>query len=104
MCGAFLPESLMYFCFGEPMHFCSGVDTTTICRGELLTHHQAGGGGHGDPFTRSPEAVARDVWNGKVTAGAARTHYGVAVDESGAMNIAETEQLRLRRNRQIERE
>jgi len=25
--GAFLPASLMYFCSGWPMHFCSGVDT-----------------------------------------------------------------------------
>jgi hypothetical protein len=25
--GAFSPASLMYFCSGEPMHFCSGVDT-----------------------------------------------------------------------------
>ena len=25
--GAFLPASLMYFCSGQPMHFCSGVDT-----------------------------------------------------------------------------
>ena len=24
--AAFLPASLMYFCSGEPMHFCSGVD------------------------------------------------------------------------------
>ena len=24
--GAFLPASLMYFCSGQPMHFCSGVD------------------------------------------------------------------------------
>ena len=28
--GAFLPASLMYFCSGKPMHFCSGVDS---CRG-----------------------------------------------------------------------
>jgi hypothetical protein len=34
--------------------------------GELLMHHQAGGG-HGDPFTREPDSVARDVWNGKAT-------------------------------------
>ena len=26
--GAFLPASLMYFCSGQPMHFCSGVDTS----------------------------------------------------------------------------
>jgi len=24
--GAFLPASLMYFCSGQPMHFCCGVD------------------------------------------------------------------------------
>ena len=27
--GAFLPLSLMYFLSGEPMHYLSGVDTTT---------------------------------------------------------------------------
>ena len=25
--GAFLPASLMYFCSGQPMHFCCGVDS-----------------------------------------------------------------------------
>ena len=24
--GAFLLGSLMYFCSGQPMHYCSGVD------------------------------------------------------------------------------
>ena len=24
--GAFLPASLMYFCSGQPMHFCPGID------------------------------------------------------------------------------
>ena len=36
--GAFLPASLMYFCSGEPMHFCSGVDT----EGRRLTRGSAG--------------------------------------------------------------
>ena len=74
----------------------------TMRYGELLTHHQAGGGGHGDPFTRAPESVARDVWNGKVTAAAAQAHYGVAVDAGGAVDAAKTEQLRLRRSGQSE--
>jgi hypothetical protein len=26
--GAFLLASLMYFCSGQPMHYCSGVDST----------------------------------------------------------------------------
>jgi N-methylhydantoinase B len=89
---------------GDDVRAIPGKVTTTIGRGELLTHHQAGGGGHGDPYTRLPEAVARDVWNGKVTAAAARAHYGVAVDESGVVNVAETEQLRVRRRSQVEQE
>ena len=44
-----------------------GKVTMTVRQRRLLTHEQAGGGGHGDPFARAPEAVARDVWNGKVT-------------------------------------
>src|ERR1700683_4309445 len=30
--GAFLPASLMYFCSGQPMHFCCGVDTLARTR------------------------------------------------------------------------
>ena len=75
-----------------------GKVTMTVRSGELLTHHQAGGGGHGDPFTRAPEAVARDVWNGKVTVNAARARYGVEVDASGKVDAAETARLRKRRN------
>jgi N-methylhydantoinase B len=79
---------------GKAMRAIPGKVTTIMRRGELLTHHQAGGGGHGDPFTRAPEAVARDVWNGKVTVAAARAHYGVAVDASGVLDPAETAKLR----------
>jgi N-methylhydantoinase B len=64
-----------------------------------LTHHQAGGGGHGDPFARAPDAVARDVWNGKVTVAAARVRYGVEVDASGKVDAAETARLRRGRSR-----
>jgi N-methylhydantoinase B len=71
-----------------------GKVTTTMRRGDLLIHHQAGGGGHGDPMARAPEAVARDVWNGKVTVAAARSRYGVAVDEHDAVDAAETAELR----------
>jgi N-methylhydantoinase B len=74
-----------------------GKVTMTVRNGELLTHHQAGGGGHGDPFMRAPEAVARDVWNGKVTVAAARVQYGVAVHASGAVDVAETARLRAKR-------
>jgi N-methylhydantoinase B len=71
-----------------------GKVTTTMQRGELLIHHQAGGGGHGDPFARAADAVARDVRNGKVSVAAARTHYGVAVDADGTLDESETVRLR----------
>ena len=84
---------------GNEKHSIPGKVTMTMHRGELLAHHQAGGGGHGDPFTRDPQAVARDVWNEKVTAAKARTQYGVAVDaESGRVDAAETARLRTKRN------
>jgi N-methylhydantoinase B len=72
-----------------------GKVTMTMRRGELLTHHQAGGGGHGDPLLRDPQAVAHDVWNGKVTPEAARSRYGVVMDgTSGVPDAAETARLR----------
>jgi N-methylhydantoinase B len=76
-----------------------GKVTMTVRSGELLTHHQAGGGGHGDPFARAPEAVARDVWNGKVTVNAARARYGVEVDADGKVDAVRTARLRERRSR-----
>jgi N-methylhydantoinase B len=84
---------------GNVMRSLPGKVTTIMRRGEVLTHHQAGGGGHGDPFSRSPEAVGRDVWNGKVTISAARERYGVSVDAAGAVDVAETSLLRSRRER-----
>ncbi|MCW8087414.1 hydantoinase B/oxoprolinase family protein [Sabulicella glaciei] len=74
-----------------------GKVTGTMRRGQLLRHHQAGGGGHGDPRARDPEAVARDVWNGKVSAEAARRDYAVVVDgRTGILDRAETARLRER--------
>jgi N-methylhydantoinase B len=78
---------------GDGRQELPGKVTMTMRRGELLTHHQAGGGGHGDPLAREPEAVRRDVWNGKVSARAARTLYGVATD-GVSIDAAETARLR----------
>ena len=54
--------------------------STAIVEGERIYHRQAGGGGWGDPLERDPEAVARDVRNGKVSIEAAREAYGVALN------------------------
>jgi N-methylhydantoinase B len=67
--------------------------------GDVYVHRTAGGGGWGDPLQRDPDAVARDVANEKVSAGAARELYGVAVLAGGAVDHDGTEALRAgRRN------
>ena len=66
----------------------------SIRRGQRVRIESPGGGGYGPPIERSPEAVAHDVRLGYVSAGRARTAYGVAVDDSGAVDRAGTAELR----------
>jgi N-methylhydantoinase B len=87
---------------GEARRALPGKVTMTMRRGELLLHHQAGGGGHGDPLARDPRAVARDVWNGKVGAQAARDAYGVVVAGPGA-RLDEEATARLRAEMAVNR-
>lgn len=78
---------------GNAREAIPGKVTMRMQRGQLLTHHQAGGGGHGPALARDPAAVALDVWNGKVSVDAARRRYGVVI-ENGAVNSIETARLR----------
>jgi N-methylhydantoinase B len=54
--------------------------TRPIQRGDVFRHDLPGGGGWGDPLTRDPARVLRDVRNGLVSLAAARDDYGVIVD------------------------
>jgi N-methylhydantoinase B len=53
----------------------SKVTDVKIKRGQKVRLETPGGGGFGDPATRDPERVARDVRLGYVTAEAAARHY-----------------------------
>lgn len=66
----------------------------TIPEGDTIIIEMPGGGGHGDPNLRDPEAVASDVALGYVSPEAARAQYGVAVDGSGKLDRDETARLR----------
>jgi N-methylhydantoinase B len=69
--------------------------STQLKLGESIYHRMAGGGGYGDPLTRDPAAVARDVKNEKVSIEAAREQYGVVLNEGTREVEAEaTESLR----------
>lgn len=61
---------------------------------DVIATRHAGGGGLGDPIEREPGKVAADVAEGWVSVGAARAVYGVAVDETGAVDDALTANLR----------
>ncbi len=59
-----------------------------------------GGGGWGDPFSRPPEAVLRDVRDGVLTRAVAERDYGVAVCADGRrVDEAITQALRSRSDR-----
>jgi N-methylhydantoinase B len=53
-----------------------------------------GGGGLGNPRRRPTAAVADDVRQGFISADAARRDYGVAVNDDGTVDEAETTKLR----------
>ncbi|WFE29115.1 hydantoinase B/oxoprolinase family protein [Solwaraspora sp. WMMD791] len=66
---------------------------TPVVPGDRITLLTAGGGGHGDPRRRDPEAVRADVAEGYVSPAAARDVYGVPVpshfSERSAMSTPE---------------
>src|SRR5262249_25649454 len=72
------------------------MDTTTIAPGEIVRFVTPGAGGWGDPFERDPEAVLRDVREGRLTAAYARERYGVAIGDDGTLDRAATDRLRAR--------
>jgi len=86
---------------GEEIEMPSKVSGVPVYEGDLLLFETAGAGGVGDPLSRDPEAVAKDVrWN-LVSREAAREEYGVALDDSGNVDASatETERERIRSGR-----
>jgi N-methylhydantoinase B len=68
---------------------------TAIRRDDIIHHTLAGGGGWGDPLTREPALVWRDVWNEKLSIAYAQHVYGVVIDPlTLRLDEPATEQLR----------
>jgi len=65
-----------------------------IRRGQRLRLETPGGGGYGPAFERPPDAVARDVRLGYVSAEHAAAEYGVVLDAGGAVDAAATDKAR----------
>lgn len=68
-----------------------------IDRGQKVRLETPGGGGYGDPMTRDPEAVVRDVERGFVGRESASSDYGVAIAPDGSCDMAATKTIRDRK-------
>ncbi len=66
----------------------------SIPDGDRLILKLPGGAGMGDPVSRDPALVARDVRDGLVSVDNARALYKVVVSADGAWDQAATAQLR----------
>src|SRR6202012_991164 len=67
----------------------------TIPDGDRLILKLPGGAGMGEPASRDPALVARDVRDGLVSRTNARDHYKVALTDDFAVDLAETARIRL---------
>jgi N-methylhydantoinase B len=70
------------------------MEAVPLRQGDVFLHVSAGGGGFGPPLGRDPRAVLEDVLDEKVSAAAAREHYGVVVTEAGELDDQATAALR----------
>jgi len=83
----------------ERMRFGSTKPTMVpMAAGEVLRVHVACAGGYGDPLTRDPERVLRDVADERVSPRQAEELYGVVIQAAGpAVDEAATAALRAQR-------
>ncbi len=72
----------------------SKITDVHIRRGQRVRLETPGGGGFGDPRTRDPARVARDVALGYVSRQAGSRDYGVALCEDGSVDVPATARLR----------
>jgi N-methylhydantoinase B len=65
-----------------------------VRRGLRVRLESPGGGGFGDPRTRDPSRVVRDIRLGYVSRESADRDYAVAVGDDGRLDEAATSRLR----------
>ena len=75
------------------------TEVEALNKGDVFRHIMAGGGGYGDPLTRRPEMVLKDVIEEKVSIESAKKAYGVVIIKQGEGFIIDTNKTKNLRNR-----
>src|SRR5260370_33456774 len=68
----------------------SKVTDVRLSRGQKVRLETPGGGGFGDPSTRDPQRVVRDVRLGYVSRDAAQRDYKVVLRDDGTLDVDAT--------------
>lgn len=72
---------------GRTVEHTAKTGDLVLHRGDVFIVVNGGGGGVGDPLFREPEAVAKDVRDGYVSADVAETLYGIVLDADGRADL-----------------
>jgi N-methylhydantoinase B len=89
-----MPGDVADLTAGETIRLRAKSNGTGLESGDVVAAVFSGGGGWGDPLERDPQAVARDVELGYVSAPVALDVYGVVLDAAGAVDAEATGTLR----------
>jgi N-methylhydantoinase B len=79
---------------GETIEMPSKVSGVPVYEGDRLHFETAGAGGVGDPLSRDPEAVAKDVRWKLISIDSAEAEYGLVIGDDGAVDTGATESKR----------
>jgi N-methylhydantoinase B len=80
--------------FGGTVEWLPPKKVTSLAAGDAFANYGAGGGGFGDPLTRTFERVQHDVLEGLVSVEGALRDYGVVVDGDGLVDVAASKSAR----------
>jgi N-methylhydantoinase B len=85
--------------FGGTVEWLPPKKVTTLGAGDAFANYGAGGGGFGDPLSRTFERVHHDVLEGLVSVEGALRDYGVVVDGHGEVDVVRSLAERASRRR-----